>query len=431
MTIDPIQPMSALYRLFAGRTDASRSVEGNAGTMGLGEKLWWAHKFFVGAVEHAEPGKGIEEHFAAQDLSFGRPAGFVPVATARLSSAGDILTSEHLRPDTTAHIWDEVGDFLFGADLAVANLETPVAPSRPVGAPPKSILSAPPLNSSREVLEIFAGGDRFGFFSTANNHALDQGPDGVRETLDVLDEMGVGHVGTARTYAERDAIPVVDVEGVRVAFVSYTFSVNGRQVPAGEEHLVNYLRLNMPDVDLSMIERHVQIARDDLRADVVVACLHWSLEFESYPVRTVITNAHRIAELGVDVILGNHPHVVQPIERHSYVDGSGVERDALIVYAHGDLASYLDAVPNSKVGNLVRFSLHKGTVAGRETTVIADVSCLPILRRARFDRDGTCTDFRIHDLSAFLRRHEQQGDLDSADLAEVRRLADLTSSLLP
>ncbi|MFD4460469.1 CapA family protein [Nocardia sp. NPDC058480] len=412
--------------VYRGKTTTSRPVEGNAGTMSLSDKLWWGHKFFVAAVEHAEPGRGIEEYFAGQNLRFDLPDDFTQEHTATFSSAGDLLTSEHIRPDNTPHLFDDVADFLFDVDMAVANLETPVAPSRVVGAPPKSILSAPPLNTSREMLDVFG---RFGFFSTANNHSLDQGPAGVRETIDVLDEADFGHVGTARTYAERDEIPVIDIGGIRVAFLAYTFSVNGATAPAGEEYLVNYLRLNLPDVDISMVERHVQIARENLKADAVVACVHWSLEFESYPIQTVIDNAHRLAELGIDVILGNHPHVIQPMQRHRFTDPqTGLDKDGLIVYAHGDLVSYVDAVPNSMLGNIVRFTLSKGRRNGQPTTIITDVDWRPIYRRAQFDAHGRCTDFRIHDLEALVEHAETTS---AVERTELRRLANLAARVLP
>ncbi|GAB20227.1 hypothetical protein GOEFS_106_01250 [Gordonia effusa NBRC 100432] len=415
-----------IYGLVTG-AGYSRSIEGNAGTMGLSEKLWWAHKFFLGAVENAERGSGIEDYFAAQDMRYSLPGDFVEECSARIASAGDILTSEHIRPETTAHLWDDVDEFLRAADIAIANLETPVAPSRAVGAPPSSILSAPPLNSSPETLRIVIGAG-FGFFSTANNHALDQGVVGVRETLDVLDEHDCGHVGTARTKAERDDIPVLDVGGIRVAFLSYTFSVNGRDIPPGQDYLVNYLRLNLPDADLSMVRHHVDIAHHR-NADAIVACVHWSLEFESFPVQTVIDNGHRLVELGIDVILGNHPHVIQPMERYRFTDPrTGFSKDSLIVYAHGDLMSYVGAVPNSMLGNIIRFTLAKGHHGGVPVTRIKDVSWKPIYRRARFDRKGNCTDFRIHDLLA-MSAHETANE--ASERAEIGRLVNLAIRVLP
>src|SRR5206468_5276620 len=103
-----------------------------------------------------------------------------------------------------------------------------------------------------------------------------------------LDARGCGHVGTSRSEEERDNIPIIIKNGVRIAFLAYTWSTNGKSVPPGKEYLVNLVRLNNPDTDLSLIEKHVKIARTEKAADIVIARLHWSLEFESYPIQNVI-----------------------------------------------------------------------------------------------------------------------------------------------
>ncbi|MFE6734803.1 CapA family protein [Microbacterium sp. NPDC057650] len=412
-------------RLLPGGTRNSRPVEGNASTMRIGEKLWWAHKFFVRPVEQAQRGTDIERRFARMRLGFEPPTDFTPELTGVLASGGDLLSAEQVRPDNTTHLFDDVADFAFEADLTIANLETPVAPSRSLGAPPRSILSAPPLNSSVGMLRVFTGiGSRYGFFSTANNHCLDQGIEGLRETLDVLDAEGIGHVGTARTPSEQDDIPVVDMNGIRVAVLSYTFSVNGRPFPPEQAYSANYVRLNLENPDLGLIEKHVTIARSR-GADAIVACAHWSLEFESFPIQHVIDNGHRIADLGVDVILGNHPHVVQPMERYRFTDpATDLEKDALIVYAQGDTVSYLPAVPNSMLGMLVRVQLTRGVQNGIRTTRVTGVEHRFITTAAVFDGD-TCTDFRVLDLDAELDRPTATpGTPTRAELQRLRALAD-------
>ncbi|MFW0789705.1 hypothetical protein [Gordonia sp. CPCC 205333] len=84
-------------------TRAVRAICRIYGTMCISEKLWWAHKFFLGGVERAEEGSGIEEYFAAQDIHYSLPADFVEESSVQIASAGDILTSEHIRPEATSH----------------------------------------------------------------------------------------------------------------------------------------------------------------------------------------------------------------------------------------------------------------------------------------------------------------------------------------
>lgn len=425
---DVMRRLSRLYAFArAGDVHHSRLVEGNAGTMGIGEKLWWGYKYYGNSVRRAEKGTNIEDYFSGQDLRFVIPEGFTEESRAVITAGGDLLSSDEIRPETTGDLWTHVRDFLFEADLAVANLETPVAPSRPVAAPPKSVLAAPLLNSSVAMLRTFiADGSGFTFFSTANNHSLDQGVDGLVETLEVLDEHGCGHVGTSRTPTERDDIPVLELNGIRVALLSYTFSVNGRDPGPGQEYVVNYLRLNAPECDLSLIQRHVQIARGIKGADLVVACLHWSLEYESYPTQRLIDRAHDIVELGIDVIVGNHPHVVQPAERYEYDDPfTGQRKQALIAYALGDLTSYQPTVPDSMLAMLLRITVVAGQEAGAPITRVAQVDFLPVHHELRFVA-GRCVDYRLRPLADAARNA-----VGTEAAHDVRRLVELATTLFP
>ena len=413
---------------------ASRAFEGNAAHMDRAEGLWWAYKFYWGPVEEPEPGSGLEDFFRGQSLDFSQAEGFTETASMTLGAGGDILVSPDLRPETTAALWDEVGDFLFQSDLACANLETPVSPSSPPGFLPASILGPMALNSTPEMLDrITQGGKGITFFSTANNHCLDQGEAGLRETLEVLDSRGLRHVGTARSPEERDAVVMVERGGVKLAFISFTFALNWKALPEGKDYLANYVRLNRPDADLGPIEAQVAAARA-AGADAVVACLHWSLEFESYPTRNVVAMGHRLVELGIDLIIGNHPHGIQPIERHSYVDSAtGEAREGLILYALGDLITVRDGIlPNSHLGLLARVRIAKGRKGGRDCARIAGLEILPTYLFPRM-RGKTCEDFRLLNLRALaaeLRAGHNRHGLSRSQARDVPRLEALMRRLL-
>jgi poly-gamma-glutamate synthesis protein (capsule biosynthesis protein) len=406
--------------------------------MGRDEKYWWGYKFYCRPIEEPEPGSGLEEFFRGQDLGFARFAaeeGFVETGAATLSAGGDILVSPQLRPETTPALWDDVREFYFGSDIVYANLETPVAPSCPPGYLPASILEAPALNSSPEMFDrIVEGGKGINLFSTANNHCLDQGEAGLLETLDFLDSRGYPHVGTARSPEERDSVLMVERGGVKIAFVSFTFALNWKELPEGKGYLANYLRLNLPGVDLSPLAAQVVSARR-AGADAVVASLHWSLEFESFPVRSLVETAHRIAELGVDAIIGNHPHGIQPLERHSWIEaGTGLRRDCLIAYALGDLVSHRfpGEVPNSRLGNLIRLRISKGRVGDRPQVRITSLEAMPTYLYSR-NLDGCCRDFRLLDLRKLCRElaaGENRLGLGRAERAELRRLESLMERVL-
>lgn len=407
----------------------ARPLEGNAAHMDADEKYWWGYKYLCGPVEDEEPGSGLEAYFRGQDLDFAPRDGFAEKSGMTLCVGGDILAHAGLNPGTTASLWDEVRGFYFSGDLACANLESPVASSMPPRYLPASILEHGGMNNTPGMFDrVVDGGDGVDLFSTANNHCLDQGEAGLRETLDFLDARGYPHVGTARSADERDAVVMVERGGVKLAFISYTFSVNWAGLPEGREYLANYVRLNKPDTDISAIAGQVEAARA-AGADAVVALLHWGVEFESYPATNMVAMGHRLIELGIDVIVGNHPHNVQPMERYAYVDGRGERREGLILYALGDLLSIHRTLPNSRLGCLARVRISKDRIGGVR---VSSLEILPIYLYAR-KRRGLCVDYRLLDfrkLVGELRAGHNRFSLGGSEKREIFRLEVLMDKVL-
>jgi len=351
-----------------------------------------------------------------------------------LCAGGDILAHSGLNPETTRKLWDDVRDFYFSGDIVYANLETPVAPSMPPSYIPKSILVSSALNNSPEMFDrIVDDGKGINFFSTANNHCLDQGEAGLRETLDFLDKRGYAHIGTARSPEERDEVVMMERNDVKIAFISFTSSLNWSGLPEGKEYLANYVRLNKSGADISPIERQVKAARD-AGADAVVALLHWSLEFESFPASNIVDMGHRLIELGIDVIIGNHPHNVQPIERYGYLDKStGKKREGLILYALGDLLSLHRPLPNSRLPCPARIRTSKGNTAdGIKCTRVGTFDILPVYLCVQKSVDR-CYDYRILDfrkLAGQLHAGLDHHSLGRARTREVFRLEALMDRVL-
>jgi poly-gamma-glutamate capsule biosynthesis protein CapA/YwtB (metallophosphatase superfamily) len=186
------------------------------------------------------------------------------------------------------------------ADLAICHLEVPLGArgAEPAGYPR---FSAPP-----ELAEALA---RTGYdsCSTASNHATDRGAEGVARTLGALDAAGIRHAGTARTPAEQAAPTLLDAGGVRVAHLSYAHFLNVAE-PDGQPWLVNEL-----DTDTLLAEARAARAAG---AEVVIASLHWGEEYVAEPTAGQVAVARRLMDSGtVDLVLGHHAHVVQPIER--------------------------------------------------------------------------------------------------------------------
>lgn len=426
--------LCALYGKLQGeRALYSHATEGNFAHMTLEDKLWWGYKCYIRQVEQAQKGRGIEEHFARQDLAFSLPEGFAENGSVTFSAGGDLLSSPFINPENTRHVWDDIADYYFDADIVYANLESPVTASA-IAHSQASIKATPAMNNSIEMLEVFhRSGKGVNLFSTANNHSMDMGEEGLISTLDILDEIGCAHVGTARTQADRDDVLVIEKNGVRIAFLSYTFSLNGKETPEGKPYMANYIRLNTPDFDPALIEQHVKSARLEKNADFVIALVHWSLEFELYPVETVMSTARKFAAMGIDIIVGNHSHCIQPIERLETVDPySGQKKDCLVIYALGDLI-YQNGYPgNFSLANLVKLRIVKGTLEGGATTLLTDFTVMPKYTFSRKENERY-VDHRMLDirkLTNALRVGENPYSMSESEQTEVFRLEAIMNRVL-
>jgi len=413
----------------------SQEYEDNFRYMGLEEKLWWGYKSVVRQIERAEKGKGIEDFFANQDLDFSPGEGFNAESRITISAGGDLSSSEMITPQNTGKLWEDIEQFYFSADIVCANLEAPIVPWKPPSGVPGMCLTAPKLNISPEMFERFVNGGRgVNFFSTANNHSLDQGEEGIVSTLDFLDSRGYKHVGTARTKEEQQDIPIIEKNGIKVAFLAYTYCLNGEEPISGKEYMTNMLRLNKRDTDISLIREHVGIAREK-GADIVIAMLHWSVEFETYPIENVIVMGHRVMECGVDIILGGHPHVAQPMEKYRFYDPyEKREKDGFIVYSLGELVSLNLFSRNSRLATIVKLEISKGSQNGKKTALITGLKVMPVYISYRDSGNGK-TDYRVLDLRKTLeglRRGSNPHGFSEKEVKELMRLEELFySKLLP
>ena len=211
---------------------------------------------------------------------------------------------------------DQVRAELKAADLAVCHLETPLSPDN------RYLSGYPRFNTPRELASAIVGAG-YESCSTASNHSLDRGEAGVRATLDVLDAAGLTHAGSNRTAEEAAAPELHDVNGVRVALLAYTYGLNGLPLPAGEPWLVNLI-----DSQRILSDAHNARAAG---AQFVMVQLQWGQEYQSQPTGEQQSLARTLlASPDIDVIVGHHVHVVQPVERIG---------DKYVVYGLGNFLS--------------------------------------------------------------------------------------------
>lgn len=250
-----------------------------------------------------------------------------PIQKLNLLFAGDIMQHEtQLKSARTADglysfssNYRHIKNFIEKADIAVANLETPIGRNGFSGYPsfcaPDSFLHA----------AIGAGFDVILF---ANNHCLDKGKATALYTLDLLDSIGVAHCGVYRNAQERTLrYPlVIEKKGVRIALLNYTYGTNGRTAPS--PMIVNL-------IDKEVITKDISEAKS-LNPDVIIACMHWGDEYVSLPPQRIKELSDWLIEQGVDHIIGNHPHVIQPIEIREYNDKC---KKNVVAYSTGNLLS--------------------------------------------------------------------------------------------
>ncbi|MGB2570352.1 CapA family protein [Micromonospora citrea] len=187
------------------------------------------------------------------------------------------------------------------ADLAICHLETPLAP-------PAGPFTGWPAFSVPPELADAAAWAGFDTCSTASNHSLDTGMDGITRTLDNLDRVGLRHTGTARSAAEAARPNIIDVAGVKVAQLSYTLSFNDIPLPAGRPWAANLI-----DRDAILAAAH---RARTAGAEIVILSMHWGTEYQHAPNDDQQDLARQLlASPDIDLIVGHHVHVVQPFEK--------------------------------------------------------------------------------------------------------------------
>ena len=253
----------------------------------------------------------------------------------RLLFAGDIMQHSAQQYDDFKSSYQDLEELIRNADLTVANLEFPVQPFEPVGPGLGSVRFNGSVEHVRALGEV--GVD---VLVTANNHAFDQGMEGLRQTIKIIRRSGMVPLGTAESQEELAQPRVFDVAGIKVGILAYTYGVNPivrgpedlefppRDLPV---HTLNFLEWSgiWRDRGLQMIRQHVNRARG-AEAEFLVAYCHWGEEWDFSPSEYQRAAAHDLIDGGFDLVIGSHAHVLQAPE---------VYKGRLIAYSLGSLIS--------------------------------------------------------------------------------------------
>lgn len=250
-----------------------------------------------------------------------------------MSVVGDIMCHDSQYKDAYvketnsydfSYVFSDIKYYLQIADIAVGNLETTFAGSN-VG------YSNYPTFNTPEQLAYDLKRIGLDVLSTANNHSLDKGYKGLVSTLNYLDDADISHTGTYASAEDKNKILIKNVKGISMAFLSFTYGTNGIPVPSGKDYCVNL-------IDENLILKQIELAKEQ-NPDMICVFMHWGVEYVTKPNKTQQNLADFLFKNGVDVILGGHPHVLQPMEKRQVTLEDGTTKDGFIIYSLGNFIS--------------------------------------------------------------------------------------------
>lgn len=281
-----------------------------------------------------------------------------------VSAIGDVLIHSQLFKDARTGsesynfkpMFATVKPLLSKSDLAIANQESII------GGTELGISSYPLFNSPFEVADALkdAGID---IVSTANNHSLDKGEKGILNAIQHYEQIGLPYVGSFKNEADANTWRIQQVNGVKIGFLSYTYGTNGIPVPKNKPYLVNLIDEEKMKRDLDTLNGQV---------DVTIVNMHWGEEYQSFPSDAQKQWAQLLVDHGADIIIGHHPHVLQPIE---WLEGKNGNK-SIVVYSLGNFLSGQKG-DGKDIGGIFSIDVIKRTDANGTTLTLKNPRLLP------------------------------------------------------
>lgn len=286
------------------------------------------------------------------------------VTSATLAAIGDVLLHNTVYQDAKTEqggydfkpMFALVRDRLRQPDLVVANQESIT------GGTELGLSSYPVFNSPHEIGDALhdSGID---LVTMANNHAMDMREKGIQSAIAYWNQLGMPYTGAFASQEDRDRIRVLKANDISFAFLSYTYGTNGIPVPADKPYLVNL-------IDEPRIHADIERARE--LSDVVVVSMHWGIEDQANPNDTQRTLAEKLAAWGADIVIGSHPHVLQPFAWLTRPDG----KRTFVMYSLGNFLSAQDMMPEL-IGGIGQIEVVKTVKGGTVTIEMTSPTFMP------------------------------------------------------
>ncbi|MFZ5969669.1 MAG: CapA family protein [Bacillota bacterium] len=308
-----------------------------------------------------------------------------PDIEVNITAVGDIMVhgpqlraqyNEQLKEYDFLNNFQFVKPYIEKADISICNLETTLAGSE------KKYSSYPRFNSPDALVKALKESG-FDVVATANNHCIDTGAVGLFRTIQVIKENELESIGTKSTQ-EEISYAIKDVNGIKIAFTAYTYetkpygkykTINALKVPKEVEDFIDTFSYDRLQDDLNRMGDRI-LEMKNQGAEFIVFYLHWGNEYQQQPNNYQRQIAQFLSDQGVDIVLGSHPHVLQPIE---FIQSADKEKETLVVYSLGNFLSNqrFEILKNrfTEDGLLININIKKNTMDNRIT--IQAVQYLP------------------------------------------------------
>jgi poly-gamma-glutamate synthesis protein (capsule biosynthesis protein) len=287
-------------------------------------------------------------HELAQ-VSFAVGGDVIPHEPVRAAAAAAAAAGDPTNRQGWGALFSDVADVFHHADFGFVNLETPVAPAHSHGSKPFMFDAPVALLDG-----LKANGIKI--VSFANNHVMDQGWPGFTETREHLRDEGLLFAGSGDTAAQTWQPTITEANGIKVGWLGMTRWLNGNRNPEKDDQPhVNFFPYpgesgGAPGADEAQVLDAIKTAR--AQCDFLVVSIHWGIEYAPAPRPEDVDMTHKMLEAGASVVVGHHPHVLQPVETYRTQDG----RNTVIFYSLGNFLSnqsrsYVDGLMPDKDGD--------------------------------------------------------------------------------
>ncbi|MNH94779.1 Capsule biosynthesis protein CapA [compost metagenome] len=293
------------------------------------------------------------------------PPDHTPMTTrATLAAVGDVLIHSPVFKDAAISkgkydfnpMFDEVRKMTQEPDILVANQESMI------GGTEIGLSSYPSFNSPHEIGDALkaAGVD---IVTLANNHTLDRGEKAIRSALAYWDKLHMPYTGAYRSEEDASTIRTLTRNKITFAFLAYTYGTNGIPVPKAKPFLVNLINVNKIRSDVEKAKK---------LSDVIVVSMHWGTEYEPRPNSYQQQLAQQLADMGVQIVIGNHPHVLQP---PAWVRGKNGNK-TFVMYSLGNFLSAQEKT-ECLIGGIGTIEVTKTVIGDNKTITLKNPSFIP------------------------------------------------------